>query len=483
MNYKILSLLLITSSILSQNLKSNFAVLKELTANILDEETNYYPLKDGDLWEYIVNNSDTLLGERTTEYSFIKEVIKDTLMNNGKVYKQIKFCSCANTSHVPVEYFYQRKDSSGNVYEYVEGEEYKLFDFGLEIGETYESKHENHWWKLVKKYTVIGFGDTLKAIDFHLVDQNDIERQIFSIIENFGLTFFSGTPGGFSNFPDWDFWGAIIDSVEYGELIASDRRKTDWSLYYPLHVGDIWKYEHHGSIIVERSRIEVVKDTLLLGQQYFIKDFQRTYLNTLSEGRSSIERFDSTGILYTWKNNAPKVSFKFSKCIGDTFHVGSDYPLLLIDKKDKLDFMIIPDIANAHLFYSDGLGLVGSTGELTWSGLVGAFIDGELIWADTSIITSIDRVDEIPKKFILHQNYPNPFNPNTAISYELPVGANVKLVVYDVLGREIIILVNEEQNPGTYTANFNSQGLSSGMYIYRIEAGKFIQTKKMLLLK
>ena len=94
-----------------------------------------------------------------------------------------------------------------------------------------------------------------------------------------------------------------------------------------------------------------------------------------------------------------------------------------------------------------------------------------------------------PLKFALEQNYPNPFNPSTKIKYSVPSNvksgtADVKLIVYDILGREIKTLVNEKQQAGNYEVNFNASGLASGMYIYRIEVGnKFSSTKKMILLR
>jgi hypothetical protein len=88
-----------------------------------------------------------------------------------------------------------------------------------------------------------------------------------------------------------------------------------------------------------------------------------------------------------------------------------------------------------------------------------------------------------PNSFELSQNYPNPFNPTTIISYTLPVAANVKLTVYNILGQEVKTLVNEYKEPGTYGFNFNASELNSGLYIYKLEAGSFIQVKKMMLLK
>ena len=88
-----------------------------------------------------------------------------------------------------------------------------------------------------------------------------------------------------------------------------------------------------------------------------------------------------------------------------------------------------------------------------------------------------------PETFSLSQNYPNPFNPTTVIKYSLPEVTNVKLKVYDMLGREIKTLVNQEQSAGVYNVEFNASNLSSGVYFYRIEAGNFVASKKLLLLK
>ncbi len=89
----------------------------------------------------------------------------------------------------------------------------------------------------------------------------------------------------------------------------------------------------------------------------------------------------------------------------------------------------------------------------------------------------------LPKTFALEQNYPNPFNPTTVISYQLPVASNVSLKVYDVLGKEVMTLVNARQAAGSYTYTLNASKLASGIYFYRLQAGNFVQTKKMMLVK
>lgn len=112
---------------------------------------------------------------------------------------------------------------------------------------------------------------------------------------------------------------------------------------------------------------------------------------------------------------------------------------------------------------------------------------GTLI-ADTTAsfgVLSIERdlAAGVPRDFALWQNYPNPFNPSTVIVYELPVVSDVVLKVYDMLGREVATLVRTRQAAGRYRATFNAQNLSSGVYLYRLQAGSFVQTKKMMLIK
>jgi len=88
-----------------------------------------------------------------------------------------------------------------------------------------------------------------------------------------------------------------------------------------------------------------------------------------------------------------------------------------------------------------------------------------------------------PKKFELSQNYPNPFNPTTTIRFSLPEASTVKLTIYNILGQEIKTLLNEFKESGIHTINFNASELNSGIYIYKLEAGNFVQTRKMTLVK
>jgi ligand-binding sensor domain-containing protein len=91
--------------------------------------------------------------------------------------------------------------------------------------------------------------------------------------------------------------------------------------------------------------------------------------------------------------------------------------------------------------------------------------------------------EEVPTEYALYQNYPNPFNPTTTIEFDIPEKTNVKLIIYDILGREVETLIDKELEPGKYKINFTATNLPSGVYFYTLKTPKFTKTKKMLLVK
>ena len=98
-------------------------------------------------------------------------------------------------------------------------------------------------------------------------------------------------------------------------------------------------------------------------------------------------------------------------------------------------------------------------------------------------VSSVNEQGNLPEKYTLSQNYPNPFNPNTTISYSIPTSEFVVMKVFNAKGQEVKTLVNEQQPSGQYEVQFNESNLASGIYFYRIKAGSFIDTKKMILLR
>ncbi len=125
------------------------------------------------------------------------------------------------------------------------------------------------------------------------------------------------------------------------------------------------------------------------------------------------------------------------------------------------------------------------------SGLGTGQVGTELIVDELAIgtgPTSVSARELLPASLSLHQNYPNPFNPTTVIRYEIPAlgdqasgTSEVRLVVYDILGREVRTLLNEREEPGTHAVQFDGAGLASGVYIYRLSAGEYVESRKMVL--
>ncbi len=100
-----------------------------------------------------------------------------------------------------------------------------------------------------------------------------------------------------------------------------------------------------------------------------------------------------------------------------------------------------------------------------------------------NVLLDVNREDALPLEFKLEQNYPNPFNPSTIIKFGIPERSNVQIKIYDLLGSEVITLLNQELGKGWYDLTFNASRFSSGFYIYRMEAGNYISTRKMLIIK
>ena len=133
----------------------------------------------------------------------------------------------------------------------------------------------------------------------------------------------------------------------------------------------------------------------------------------------------------------------------------------------------------------DGYILVGTT-DFASSG----FKDENILAVKTdsgfyssSIVNVINNQIRLPKKFKLHQNYPNPFNPVTQLEFGIPKLGFVSLKVYDILGKEVMTLVNETKPAGIYKIEFNGSNLSSGVYFYRLESAEFVDIKRMILVK
>jgi hypothetical protein len=96
---------------------------------------------------------------------------------------------------------------------------------------------------------------------------------------------------------------------------------------------------------------------------------------------------------------------------------------------------------------------------------------------------TVEEIPGTPEDYDLSQNYPNPFNGISNLGFRIAQSGNVSLKVFDILGREVAVLVNEEMQPGRYSVRFDGSHLASGVYICRLQAGRFVATKRMILLR
>lgn len=131
-----------------------------------------------------------------------------------------------------------------------------------------------------------------------------------------------------------------------------------------------------------------------------------------------------------------------------------------------------PEFVNDIIFMNDSLGWIACNNGKIYKTTNGGYITN---------VTENQNND--PKEFSLTQNYPNPFNPQTKIKFSVPKASFTKLIIYDLLGREVATLVNEELKPGTYETDWDASNYSSGVYFYKLVAGDFTETKKMVLMK
>ncbi|MDP4116598.1 MAG: T9SS type A sorting domain-containing protein, partial [Bacteroidota bacterium] len=265
-------------------------------------------------------------------------------------------------------------------------------------------------------------------------------------------------------------------------------QKINWNDYYPLEIGNFWKYsESWNSGMTYNEVVEVLSDSLL-SDGHLYKTVRSTQNGPSPYPSYRWQRIDDLGNVFEWygNNDIPKLKYHLSACVADTFVIPNRDGFWSIDKTflENAPTLIVESqsIVYAKLYYSKGRGLFIYAYEGGIVGnLIGSIING-IHWGDTSPLGVEDGVNKLIT-YSISQNYPNPFNPATTISYQLPKNGQVTIKVYDMLGREVRTLVNENKPAGNYNVSFDAGSLSSGVYIYRIVAGDYTAAKKMTLIK
>ena len=280
--------------------------------------------------------------------------------------------------------------------------------------------------------------------------------------------------------------------------------------YYPLKVGNMWSYNHYWAYSGNTRIVHRIIDTAILGGHKYFKmrrqaappstGFYESYIR-IDSSTGSIREYTSSGGCPWLVNEFAKDSLRGVFPDSAKFNCQATYSRILRDtslivlgsnrfvKRFHIDSYF--EYANYRAFVY-GLGVLydvyyGNAGSYNRYDLRGCFVNG-VVYGDTSL-TNIEYVSsQIPEDFSLSQNYPNPFNPDTKIKFQIPFSVEttrrvVSLTIYDILGKQVAELVNQNLQPGTYEVNWNASNFPSGIYFYSLRAGDYSETRKMVLIK
>jgi len=196
------------------------------------------------------------------------------------------------------------------------------------------------------------------------------------------------------------------------------------------------------------------------------------WADTISPGKYS--SLDNTGKLYVTGQRADMSQYWWIETAKYGYNGNKEWTLLYGKRQDTIAWPSDILVDRNYDLYILGNVYVGGQQNT----------DSILLFKYSQALGIISNYNQLPDRFFLAQNYPNPFNPNTVIFYDLPVSSNVNITVYNITGREIITLVNQKQNAGSYKIVFDGNGYSSGVYFYTLTIdGKIIDSKKMVLLR
>lgn len=298
-------------------------------------------------------------------------------------------------------------------------------------------------------------------------------------------------------------WLLITTSQIYAQI------DTTRSEFFPLHIGDLWQYRNQNNqLAIQR----VVGDTILDGKRYFL------LIHSLRTSGGGITRIDSLLRIQNRRglpsggdscggSSAYEVSiYHLAELTGSVWRICEYFwalptPIPLVRLSSLIRINVFGEQRDAISFDFGGTVSGGSTDTIFGSGallvrgigivleqyydspyyaLQGAIVNG----VQYGTIVSVENlVETIPREFTLAQNYPNPFNPITQIKFDLPEDGVVSLKVYNPLGQEVATLINQSRTAGSYTETFDASQFASGVYIYKLAAGNFRASKKLLLMK
>jgi len=304
----------------------------------------------------------------------------------------------------------------------------------------------------------------------------------------------------------------VIAGGIYNNLYSLDTAAVK---YYPLAVGNTWTYSHFATNgPAYRYREKITGTIVTNGHLYYIFTYYRigfaeevSYRRIDSVKNNVLVYSSNSGCLWL-QNEETADSLGARK--GDSSLVSCVYYY----RADTISKSLFGSPRKTKKYSWSNYFEAGATRELTrdfgftyeysfahtnqsYNTLIGCIING-VMYGDTSLVGVTPISTEIPVHYELYQNYPNPFNPVTKIKFQIPLlsgvtdgrGALIQITIYDALGREIVVLVNQQLQPGTYEADWDASAYPSGVYYYLMEVrydgfaiGNFTETRKMILIR
>lgn len=288
---------------------------------------------------------------------------------------------------------------------------------------------------------------------------------------------------GLSNGSNWSLYilhpnGNIISDVR------TNRSETQYTFAFNVDSGNV-NYPNLGGYKFRLTPNGLPNTTWALSEPFYISDLPKLdYINitpnpTIYVGSSATLTWATSGGIPSLPNGGWTGNIRFQWYQNNSAKPNLDSVLVSLGTHT---FTVPPSIDGATI--PGSIFQIGASNADVGTSMPGGYVSKFSQYFSIQLPSGITHNGTlVPDSFELCQNYPNPFNPNTEIKFSIPVTSNVKITVYDIVGRNISELISQELNPGSYTYLFNGIDLPSGTYIYRIEANDFVETKRMLLIK
>ncbi len=398
----------------------------------LPSDSIFLPLHAGNIWQYMKTTYDSDGPSYSLAYISVEN---DTLIEDKIYYEMTEFSDLIRYSKFEKKLYIRWQDS-----------DYVHIDFNLPNGTPYQSFWDGQYRTV---YAEAG------------------EDSIFNLNRVYGGYFY--LPG------NWGYRVWYIDSIGlYYDRSADNyldtRRNIIEAIIYDSSSNTIQFTNHHRPIF-EITPLTIV-NTPEFNMPFKVK---HTYTKIIDPNQppwhGGVDFIDSVKMFSCYANNDSVINNPIKIPHHGLTPTNSDFLILI-----ELDTSLMKNgYTFNYRFWAMDKGIIP---EFSNSPDTGYY---QCIWDTT--ITVIETDVTLLQDFSLSQNFPNPFNPSTVISYQLPISGKVSIKVYDILGREIVTLINEEKPAGNYKVEFDGTALPSGIYFYRLQAGEFVEAKKMILLK